>query len=170
MPPRTIERLSMKYVYNPKNHQINPVTSSTFVDVSLRDKVISAELYGMICKGKVSIEDVAALFAVNKSPEILVKNNKAVKNSPVSNAPDNTAKVEEPEAEEVNNDNEIINAESAFDGRELSSKKHGELMILAGSIGIDVNAEGFTPTRGALIKAILAKAKEAEKAPEKGDK
>ena len=77
----------MKYVFNPRNRQINPVTDQTFVDATLRDKAVSPELYALVCKGKISVEDVAALFAVNKSPEILVKNHKAVKESPVATAP-----------------------------------------------------------------------------------
>ena len=159
----------MKYVFNPRNRQINPVTEQTFVDATLRDKAVSPELYALVCKGKISVEDVAALFAVNKSPEILVKNHKAVKESPVATAPANTATVDEDKtppppapgstADEVDGKG---TADAAFDGRELTKKTQADLLILAGTIGIDVNAEGFTPTRGALIKAIMEKAKAAE--------
>ena len=159
----------MQYVFNPRNRQINPVTEQTQADASLRSKVVSAELYALVCKGKVSIGDVAALFACNKSPEVLVKNHAAVKESPVASAPENTATLDvtsapqqAPAEEEAEASDEPADADGAFDGRTLCSKTVPELIILAGTIGIDVNAPGFVPTRGNLIKAIRAKAAAAE--------
>jgi hypothetical protein len=157
----------MKYVFNPRNRQINPVTEQTFVDPTLRDKVVSAELYALVCKGKISVEDIAALFAVNKSPEILLKNHKAVKESPVATAPANTTTLPESALKTegdptVGAEEEAADANGAFDGSELCSKKVPELLVIASTVGIDVNAEGFVPTRGNLIKAIMAKAKAAE--------
>jgi len=158
----------MQYVFNPRNRQINPATANTFVDATLRDKVVSAELYALVCKGKVSVEDVAALFAVNKSPEILLKNHAAVKDSPITKAPAATATVDEEVVVPVlpgpggANAEAPATADGAFDGAALSHKKQPELLILAATIGIDVNAEGFAPTRGNLIKAIMAKAAAAE--------
>lgn len=161
----------MQYVFNPRNRQINPVTAQTFVDPTLRDKVVSPELYALVCKGKVSVEDIAALFAVNKSPEILLKNHKAVKESPVATAPENKATVAEAPVEAPAVPGEAkespATADGAFDGTALSSKKQPELLIIAATLGIDVNAEGFAPTRPNLIKAIMARAEAAEapKAP-----
>lgn len=155
----------MQYVFNPKNRQINPVTQHTFVDPTLRDKAVSAELYALVCKGKVSVEDVAALFAVNKSPEILLKNHKAVKESPVTTAPENKSKLDEgkPDGKEESEKEEgAATADGAFDGTALSSKKQPELLIIAATVGVDVNAEGFAPTRANLIKAIMARAEKAE--------
>lgn len=152
----------MQYVFNPRNRQINPVTAQTFVDSTLRDKVISPALYSLVCKGKVSVEDIAALFAVNKSPEILLKNQKAVKESPVSTAPENKATVAEVPAEPAERKEGAATADGAFDGASLSSKKQSELLIIATTVGVDVNAEGFAPTRGNLIKAIMARAAAAE--------
>lgn len=152
----------MQYVFNPRNRQINPVTAQTFVDSTLRDKVISPALYSLVCKGKVSVEDIAALFAVNKSPEILLKNQKAVKESPVSTAPENKATVAEAPAEPAETKEGAATADGAFDGASLSSKKQSELLIIATTVGVDVNAEGFAPTRGNLIKAIMARAAAAE--------
>ena len=160
----------MKYVFNPRNRQINPVTEQTFVDATLRDKAVSPELYALVCKGKISVEDVAALFAVNKSPEILVKNHKAVKESPVATAPANTATLPEdttppppaPGSTADENDGKAT-ADAAFDGRELCAKKTEELSILAATIGCpEMKDPAFAPTRGNLIKAIMAKAKAAE--------
>jgi len=156
----------MQYVFNPRNRQINPVTGQTFVDPTLRDKAVSAELYSLVCKGKVSVEDIAALFAVNKSPEILVKNYKAVKDSPVAKAPENVAKVAEvsdlPAVPGAANEEAPATADGAFDGTALSSKRQPELLIIAATVGVDVNAEGFAPTRPNLIKAIMARAEKAE--------
>lgn len=152
----------MQYVFNPRNRQINPVTAQTFVDPTLRDKAISPALYSLVCKGKVSVEDIAALFAVNKSPEILLKNQKAVKESPVSTAPENKATVAEAPAEPAEMKEGAATADGAFDGASLSSKKQPELLIIATTVGVDVNAEGFAPTRGNLIKAIMARAAAAE--------
>lgn len=158
----------MQYVFNPKNRQINPVTAQTFIDPTLRDKAVSPELYSLVCKGKISVEDVASLFAVNKSPEILVKNHKAVKESPVATAPANTKTVGEGEGEKPlvtpdgKEDEGRADANGAFDGRALSAKTNAELLILAGTVGVDVNAEGYAPTRGNLIKSIMAKAAAAE--------
>ena len=152
----------MQYVFNPRNRQINPVTAQTFVDPTLRDKAISPALYSLVCKGKVSVEDIAALFAVNKSPEILLKNQKAVKESPVSTAPENKAIVAEVPAEPAETKEGAATADGAFDGASLSSKKQSELLIIATTVGVDVNAEGFAPTRGNLIKAIMARAAAAE--------
>ena len=158
--------MAMQYVFNPRNRQINPVTPQTFVDPTLRDKVVSPALYSQVCKGKISVEDVAALFAVNKSPEILLKNCKAVKESPIATAPENKATVAEgpadvpaglPVVKEA-----AATADGAFDGTSLSAKKQPELLIIAATLGIDVNAEGFAPTRGNLIKAIMERAAAAE--------
>ena len=156
--------MAMQYVFNPRNRQINPVTAQTFVDPTLRDKVISPELYALVCKGKVSVEDIASLFAVGKSPEVLVKNAKAVKESPIATAPVNTATVSEsvPVAGDAgstgSDDASTATADGAFDGRELCKKTQEELLILAGMAGIDVNAPDFQPTRPNLIKALKAKA------------
>ena len=161
--------MAMQYVFNPRNRQINPVTPQTFVDSTLRDKVVSPALYALVCKGKISVEDIAALFAVNKSPEILLKNYTAVKESVTVTAPDNKETVTEdttpppppPGSREDEADGKGT-ADAAFDGRELTKKTQADLLILATTVGIDVNAEGFAPTRSALIKAIMAKAKAAE--------
>ncbi len=161
--------MAMQYVFNPRNRQINPVTGQTFVDPTLRDKVISPQLYALVCKGKVSIEDIAALFAVGKSPEVLVKNAEAVKSSPMAQAPANTATVQEAapavaEAGSTGADDETApaTADAAFDGRELCKKTQEELLILAGMAGIDTSAPDFQPTRPNLIKALKAKAQAAE--------
>ena len=54
-------------------------------------------------------------------------------------------------------------ADAAFDGRELCAKKTEELSILAATIGCpEMKDPAFAPTRGNLIKAIMAKAKAAE--------
>lgn len=160
----------MQYVFNPKNRQINPVTPQTIADAALRDKVISSDLYALVCKGKVTLEDISALFAVNRSPEILVKNHTAVKDSPVGKAPENTETLKEDETPTTEPaelstagkpDVEAETANAAFDGRALTTKTQAELLILATSAGVDVQAEGFAPTRGNLIKAIMAKAKQA---------
>lgn len=166
----------MKYVFNPRNRQINPVTEMTFTDPTLRDKVVSAELYALVCKGKITIEDVAALFAVNKSPEVLLKNYKAIKESVVAKAPAVTVKLPDEPPEGAKKDlppggepEGAATADAAFDGRELCKKTNDELLILAGMVGVDVNAPDFAPTRGNMIKAIMAKAEAAEagkKAPE----
>lgn len=159
----------MQYVFNPRNRQINPVTAMTFVDPSLRDKVVSAELYALVCKSKVSLDDVAALFAVGKSPEILLKNHAVVKDSPITKAPAATATVTEnvevppaPGPSGTDDEKPTVSVAGAFDGRELCKKNQEELLILAGMAGVDVNAEGFAPTRPNLIKAIMAKAAAAE--------
>lgn len=158
----------MQYVFNPKNRQINPVTAMTFVDSTLRDKVISKELYALVCKGKVSVEDVAALFAVGKSPEILLKNHAVVKDNPITKAPAATATVTE-EKEALTSDaggddgaDGPATADAAFDKRTLWRKTQADLLILAGTVGIDVNAEGFAPTQKNLIAAILERAEAAE--------
>lgn len=157
----------MKYVFNPRNRQINPVTEMTAADPSLRDKVVSAELYALVCKGKVSIEDVAALFAVGKSPEVLVKNVRTVKDSPVATAPVNDARLEpaveqkpaeSPEAGEP----QRATADSAFAKGDLWKKSQADLMIIAGTLGIDTASESFQPTRRNLVEAILARAQAAE--------
>jgi hypothetical protein len=158
--------MAMQYVFNPRNRQINPVTPQTFVDPTLRDKVVSPALYALVCKGKISVEDIAALFAVNKSPEILLKNQKAVKESVTVTAPDNKETVtetpDETPAETPEPKETAATADGAFDGQELSHKKQPELLIIAATVGVDVNAEGFAPTRGNLIKAIMARAAAAE--------
>lgn len=155
----------MKYVFNPRNRQINPVTDHTFTDESLRNKEVSPELYALVCQRKVTVEDIAAMFAVNKSPEILVKNHQALKDSPQKTAPENKAELkgtpDKPVVEGPGDENDPADANGAFDGRELCSKKVPELLILASSIGIDINADDFAPTRGNLIKAIRAKASSA---------
>ncbi len=162
----------MQYVFNPKNLQINPATASTFVDPALRDKTVSPELYALVCKGLVPIADVAALFAVNKSPEVLLKNHTIVKDSPLTTAPNNTKTL--PEGPEAPHDDEgaglganrpVVTEAGAFDGRELCKKTQEELLILAASVGIDATADDFVPTRPNLIKAICEKAKAAEGNP-----
>ena len=160
----------MKYVFNPRNKQLNPVTDQTHVDASLRDKVVSPELYSLVCAGKVSVDDIAAMFAVNKSPEILLKNHKAVKESPVGNAPDNTekleAKVEEAPKEEgagLSVEKAAVDANGAFDGRSMNSKTADELLIIATNINCpELKDPEFAPTRPNLMKAIKAKALAAE--------
>lgn len=158
----------MQYVFNPNNNQINPVTESTFVDPTLRDKVVSSKLYSLVCKGKVPVSDIAAMFAVGKSPEILVKNHTAVKASPQVSAPVNEtvlpdSKLKPDDAGTAGAD-DTVSVGGAFDGRDLVSKTQSELMIIATQAGIDVNAEGFAPTRQNLMKAIKAKAMAAEAA------
>lgn len=154
----------MKYVFNPRNHQINPATEQTVADPTLRDKVVSAELYALVCQGKVSIEDIAAVFAVGKSPEILVKKHDAVKGSPVAKAPANTEKLEvkDETATEGGKSDEAATADSAFTKGDLWKKSTGDLRILATTIGIDTGAADFAPTRKNLVEAILAKAAAAE--------
>lgn len=158
----------MQYVFNPRNNQINPVTPMTNVDPTLRDKFVSPQLYSLVAKGKVSIADVATMFAVGKSPEVLVKNHAAVRTSPQKTAPAATTAAAEAAADaneaagEAAGD-EPATADSAFDGRSLCNKKVPDLLILAKSAGIDINAPGFVPTRGNLIKVIMAKATAAEK-------
>lgn len=152
----------MKYVFNPRNRQINPVTEMTVADPTLRDKVVSAELYALVCKGKVSIEDVAALFAVGKSPEILVKKHDAVKVSPVAQAPANVVTLE-PQAPpaagaDAPGGGEPGTADSAFSKGDLWKKSQGDLLILAGTLGIDTANPEFSPTRKNLVDAILARA------------
>lgn len=154
----------MKYVFNPNNNQINPVTEMTHADPALSSKVVSSELYALVCQGKVAIGDVAAMFAVGKSPEILVKNHAAVKASPMSTAPANTKTLDVPpvgKSEGDMGDSGNVSAATAFDGRELTKKTQAELLIVATAVGVDVNAEGFAPTRPNLIKAIMAKAEKA---------
>jgi len=159
----------MQFVFNPRNNQINPVTEMTFVDPTLRDKVVSEELYALVCHGKVSVADIAAMFAVGKSPEILLKNHAAIKDSPIAKAPLATATVKEedktplpPGPNGVTTDEPPATADGAFDKRELWKKKQSDLLILASTIGIDVTAEGFAPTQKNLIEAILARAARAE--------
>lgn len=159
----------MQYVFNPRSNQINPVTSSTFVDPTLRDKVVSSELYALVCQRKVTIEDIASLFAVNKSPEILLKNYRAVKDSPVSTAPKNAATVKETVVGEHVEEGiglgkeEASTTDSAFDGKELCSKKQAALLIIANNINCpELSDPDFAPTRPNLIKAIRAKADAAE--------
>ena len=95
---------------------------------------------------------------------MLVKNAKAVKESPIATAPVNTATVSEsvPVAGDAgstgSDDASTATADGAFDGRELCKKTQEELLILAGMAGIDVNAPDFQPTRPNLIKALKAKA------------
>jgi hypothetical protein len=130
--------------------------------------VVSAELYSLVCQGKVSIEDIASVFAVGKSPEILVKNYAAVKASAVAKAPANTATLE-PEATTEGDlppgsDEPPVSVDGAFDGRELTTKKLDELLVIAGTVGVDTAAEGFVVTRGSLIKAIMARAAKATEA------
>lgn len=160
----------MKYVYNPKNRQINPATAFTSVDPSLRSNFISEQLYALVCKGKVSANDIGAMLASNKSPELLVKEHNAVKDSPITSAPD--IKEEIPEVPQEDHpdegvglnleDSEPISATGAFDGKDLNKKKQPELLVIASTIGIDVNAEDFNPTRNNLLKAINDKVREAE--------
>ena len=155
----------MKYVFNPRNRQINPVTEMTHVDATLRDKVVSSELYALVCQGKVTIEDIAAMFAVGKSPEVLVKNHAAVKQSPQVQAPANTEQVPAPEEkknEGVPDGEDKSSVDSAFSKADLWKKSQADLLILAGTVGIDTTAEGFEPTRKGLIDAILARAAAAE--------
>lgn len=154
----------MKYVFNPSNFQINPATDMTSCDVSLRDKVVSAELYALVCKGKVSVQDVGALFAAGKSPEVLVKHNTAVKDSPQVKAPENTEKLEPeaPKGDEGGDAGQPATAESAFTKGSLWKKSVDDLRIIAASVGVDIAAEDFAPTQKNLIAAILAKAAEAE--------
>ena len=154
----------MQYVFNPKNSQINPVTTMTFVDPTLRDKVISPALYALVCKGKVSVADVAALFAVGKSPEILLRNHAVVKDNPITKAPAATATVQEPveEPEEAPGAEPAATVEGAFDGTALSSKKQPELLIIAANVGCpELQDPDFAPTRANLMKAIRAKAEAA---------
>lgn len=152
----------MNYVFNPKNNQINPVTDVTYVDASLRDKIISPELYAMVCAGVIKPEDIAAVFAVNKSPEILLKHHVKIKESPLAIAPTGTASITVPEESVKENatDEEAPSVDRAFDARELRNKKVPELRILAASVGIDVDKADFPPTRRNLVKAIEERAAE----------
>ena len=156
----------MKYVFNPKSRQINPATEMTFVDPTLRDKVVSAELYALVCKGKVSLEDIAAMFAVGKSPEILLKNHTAVKDSPFAKAPAATVTLPPEDAEKQGEggpaDDELGTVGGAFSKGDLWKKPTADLMILANTVGIDTSAEGFVPTRKGLVDAILERAAAAE--------
>lgn len=158
----------MKYVFNPRNLQINPVTEMTLVDSTLRDKVVSSELYALVCKGKVSISDIAAMFAVGKSPEILVKNHAAIKDSPLAKAPAAPVTLPPeapltPPATEGGDEGEKTDANSAFDGKSLYSKKTAELLVIATTIGCpELQDPEFAPVHKNLIAAIKAKAAAAE--------
>lgn len=160
----------MKYVYNPRNGEINPVTNMTFVDKTLTNKEISPALYSLVCKGIVSKQDIAALFAADKSPEILVKNYKAVQESAITTAPDNTNELEGEEKGEAEEEGIGLNKEDppadvnvAFDGRALNTKKVPELLMIATSIDCpELKDPDFAPTRPNLMKAIKAKATAAE--------
>lgn len=165
----------MKYVFNPRNLQINPVTEMTLVDSTLRDKVVSSELYALVCKGKVSISDIAAMFAVGKSPEILVKNHAAIKDSPLAKAPaapvtlPPEAPLTPPGGEGAGDEGEKPDANGAFDGKSLYSKKTAELLVIATTIGCpELQDPEFAPVHKNLIAAIKAKAAaaEASKAPD----
>ena len=160
----------MQYVFNPRNNQINPALEMTFLDPTLRDKVVSEELYALVCHGKVSIADIAAMFAVGKSPEILLKNHAAVKDSPIAKAPAATAQVKEevtaplpPGPSGVETDEAPATADGAFDGKSLCEKKQDELLILASTVKCpELDDPNFAPTPQNLIKAIMAKAAAAE--------
>ena len=132
----------MKYVFNPRNRQINPATDQTAADPTLSDKVVSAELYALVCQGKVSIEDIASVFAVGKSPEILVKKHNAVKASVVAQAPDNTEKLEvrpETEGESDKGDGGNATADSAFSKGDLWKKTVEDLLIIAATAGVETS-------------------------------
>ena len=156
----------MQYVYNPQNGRINPVMDVTLNDPLLRNKVISEKLYNLVCQGKVKIEHIAAQFAVGKSPEILIKNVRAVEDSPAVTAPNVVPQLPSEEKAPAANDMpqehdvETVSAADAFDGRDLVNKKLPELIMIAKIVGIDVNDPNTPTTRQGLIKAICAKAKE----------
>jgi len=165
----------LQYAFNPQNNQINPVTSVTHTDPVLREKMISSDLYALICKGQVTVGDVAAMFAVNKSPEILVKKNKAVQESIQSTAAANTKVLEAGEVLDVAKDAKtsemdekaVVNVNGAFDGRSMNKKNTAELLIMATNIGLKaLDDPEFAPTRFNLMKAIKAHAKAAEAAAE----
>lgn len=167
---------TLQYAFNPQNNQINPVTAVTHTDPVLRTKMISSDLYALICKGKVTVNDVAAMFAVNKSPEILVKKNKAIQESIQNTAPDNTKVLEAGDVKDVAKDDKkpeveetgAVDVNDAFDGRSLNKKNTAELLIIATNIGIEeLQDPDFAPTRSNLMKAITAKAKTAEAASAK---
>lgn len=166
----------MEYVLNPKNGQIIPVNASTFADPVLRNRVISEELAKLVYYGKVSIEDVQAMFAIGKSPEVLVQDHKAIEDSPVRTAPDNTAVVTETistdnpiketgvgiEATAKDTEDAIDDIEAIFDGGDLKNKTVVELTVLAKSMGIDISDKKFKASRANLTRLITEKAKAAE--------
>ena len=153
----------MKYVFNPASRQINPASEVTASDPSLRDKVVSSSLYALVCQGKVSVEDIAAMFAVGKSPEILLKNHMAVKESPMVSAPANTEVLTgAPEAKkdlDDAGDGAGVSVTGVFDGKTLCSKTQPELLVIATTIGCpELQDPNFAPTRQNLIPAIKARA------------
>lgn len=159
----------MKFVFNPKNGQINPATASTLADATLRNKGVSSELYALICQGKITIEDVAAMFAVGKSPECLVKDYKALDKTPQKTAKSAETQlpnedIENPDGNPIppGADREKLNANEAWDGKGLSHKNQPELLILARSLGVDIEADGFNPTKANLKAAIKEKAEAAQ--------
>ena len=161
----------LQYAFNPQNNQINPVTSVTHVDPVLRKKMISSDLYALVCKGQVTVGDIAAMFAVSKSPEILVKKNKAVQESIQNTAPVNTKVLEAGDVVDAVKDADkakvdekaAVNVSGAFDGRSMNKKNTAELLLMARNIGLKVlDDPEFAPTRFNLMKAIKVHAKAAE--------
>jgi hypothetical protein len=164
----------LQYVLNPQNNQLNLATAATNADPVLRTKIVSSELYALVCKGRVTVGDVAAMFAVGKSPEILVKKNKAVQESIQAKAPVNTKTLEAGDVENADNDEKepevdekaAVDVNGAFDGRNMNKKNTAELLIIATNIGVDMSDPEFAPTRPNLMKAIKKHAKAAEVAAE----
>lgn len=162
---RHVETLTSFFVFDLGRKRFIPV-SAALGDIrpELKRYQVSMGLFELYQKGEITTEDIAAMFITGKSPELLLKNPKAAKDS-IQKPIDTSIKIEKidnpvvapvPPLDEGATGN--ANPPPPLVDKPIERMRLDELLEAAKLVGIDLD-KVEAPTRATLIDLIRGKTK-----------